>query len=238
MRILFPGLALPPDDYAGLVAVLDGETRVLNTLADPVTSPFETLRTALDAGQGPHELIGHSIGALSAIEWALGAPYEVSRTILLDPSDPWGRPVPPLLGGPAGAGLRWAVSGMSRSPALARSLGRRGRAAMLGIYGVAEDPLTAERVAALFGNRDALGAVARQLTDVPHQLARVRALLARSSELPTATVIASTGGNGRPDPSVLRLAERIGARTEFVPAGHLFPMTNPVETAALIAQSS
>lgn len=96
-------------DNAALVRLLPGPTRVLDTLAVPVTSAIERIRPALGAQRGHHELIGHSIGALTALRWAFAHPGQVSRVILLDPTDPRSDPVPTLLGGhrrdrPAGAG--------------------------------------------------------------------------------------------------------------------------------------
>ncbi len=230
MRLLLPGLCLSQDDYAALAATLPGETRILNTLTTPVTSAPEDLRAALAAGPGPHELIGHSIGGLSAVRWAAQWPEEIDNLILLDPSDPWSEPVPRWLGGRGGRLLTGIVGWLSSSRRLAVRLGRRGRRALLGMYGVTEDPLSSDRIDELFCRRTALLAVAEQLTGVPGVVAAVRALDEDAVSAIRVLLIFSAGESD----VAQRLADRWRADRKEVDAGHLFPITHPALTAGLI----
>lgn len=239
MRILLPGLALAPDDYAALVRLLPGPMRVLDTLAVPVTSAIERIRPALGAQRGHHELIGHSIGALTALRWAFAHPGQVSRVILLDPTDPRSDPVPTLLGGIGGTALQGLVGTLGALPAPARTAGRRGRRALLGISGVTDDHLSPARIDELYGTRAALSAIARQITDVPARVRETRALLDCSPGWPGPPihVVAATGDAGSADPAIVRLAATLGADLRTIDAGHLFPLTDPSTAAALIVQA-
>lgn len=231
-RVLLPGLTIPVDDYAALVAALPGQTVVLDTLATPVTAPTGELRASLELPEAPYELVGHSIGALSALEWAALHADEVSRVVLLDPSDPWGAPVPGIFGGLIGRILVALVGLVARSRQAALALGRWGRRSVLGGYGVTTDPLSPGRVDDLFGSRAALVVVATQVVGVPARVSRVRRLLARVPELPPVVVIASREGEPTDLAASDALAARLGAPLVMTAGGHLFPMTHPGPTAA------
>jgi len=232
-RVLLPGLTLPVDDYAGLVDALDGDTVVLNTLVVPVTGVTARLRSFM-VPQPPYELVGHSVGALAALEWAAAHPDEVTRVVLLDPSDPYGAPVPTALGGSSGRLLTALVRAMCRSRRITRALGRWGRRTVLNTYGVVDDPLPLSRVDALFGTREALAAVVAQVVGVPAQVARVRALLDAGFTPPDVVVIGSSEGATADSEATARLAERLGTTVVVVPGAHLFPMTHPTSTAAAL----
>ena len=235
-RILFPGLALPVDDYRAFVAALPGETEVLDTLVTPVTGTAARLRVGLVVPEEPYEVVGHSVGAFAALEWAAAHPLAVSRIVLLEPSDPWGTPVPVALGGGAGRVLVAVVSLLARSGLVARALGRRGRATLLGMYGVRHDPMPRSRIDELLGTRAGLVSAVRQVVAVPSQVARARMLLGGSG-IETADVVVIVADNGAaPDTAAAtRLAERLGAGTVVVPGGHLCPMTHPESTAAAVS---
>lgn len=230
-RVLLPGITLPTDDYAALVAALPGETVVLDTLVTPVTGTTAELRAGLALPVAPYELVGHSVGALAALEWAAAHPGEVSRLVLLDPSDPFGAPVPAALGGVLGRVVVATVGVLARSPRVARSLGRRGRRTVLGTYGVAVDPLSTTRVDALFGTRTGLVTAVAQVVRIPAQVTRVRALLDAGFTPPQVVVLASRDG-GLDHTATGRLADRLGAAVVGVPGGHLCAMTHPGSTAA------
>ena len=229
-RVLLPGMPLPVDDYLGLVASLPGDTVVLDTLVVPVTGTTAELRAGVDLPEEPYELVGHSIGALAALEWAAHHPLEVSRIVLLDPSDPWGTPVPAALGGRAGRVVVSLVRFLASQPRIALALGRWGRRTVLSMYGVSEDPMPRERVDAVFGTRDSLASVARQIASVPAQVERVRALLDAGFEPPDVVMLIARDGNPPDREASVRLAERLGARVIAVPGTHLFPMTHPGTT--------
>jgi pimeloyl-ACP methyl ester carboxylesterase len=235
-RILLPGLTLPTDDYTALGALLPGHTVILDTLTTPVTGTPADLRRGLTVPEAPYELVGHSVGALAALEWAAQYPGEVSRVVLLDPADPFGTPVPARLGGVLGRLLVAVVIALARSRVLARVLGRWGRRTVLGAYGVVVDPLSPARIDELFGTRAGLAAVARQVVGVPSQVNRVRALLGAGLTVPRVVVMGSSDGALADGLAIARLAARLGVPVVPVPGGHLFPMTHPSTTAAAITE--
>ncbi|WP_410786224.1 alpha/beta fold hydrolase [Kribbella sp. C-35] len=86
--IVVPGLAETPEEFSRLVELLPGEdVRVIDPWCTPITSDVDVLRAAVgvrpDAEIG---LIGHSIGGLAALRWALTRPLEVTRLVLVDSS--------------------------------------------------------------------------------------------------------------------------------------------------------
>ncbi len=86
--IVLPGLAETPEEFARVVELLpDEDLRVIDPWRTPITSSVDELRTAAavpaDAEIG---LIGHSIGGLAALRWALTRPLEVTRLVLVDTS--------------------------------------------------------------------------------------------------------------------------------------------------------
>ena len=231
MRVVLPGLTLPTDDYAAFVALLDGPTVVFDTLASPVTAPIDELRSTLDLPDEPHELIGHSVGALAALEWAARYPESVSRVVLLDPTDPYGEPVPEFMGRRAGRIVVAVVERLARSHRIARALGRWGRRTVLGFYGVAKDPLPLDRVDELFATREALAVVAAQVAGVPAQVARVRALVDSGFAPPNLVIIAARDADGADRRVIAELAARLGTPVIETRGKHLFPMTHPEMTA-------
>ena len=238
-RVLLPGVPIPADDYLALVAALPGSTVVLDTLSTPVTRATTELRAALSLpDRVPYELVGHSIGALAALEWAALHPLAVSRVVLLDPADPWGAPVPAALGGAAGTVLSGSVSLLARSRLAARTLGRWGRRTVLRSYGVSADHLSPGRVDELFGTRAGLMAITEQVTGVPTQVARVRALLERGFRPPDIVVIGASAGQPGDRAATERLAAHLGTRVIPVPGAHLFPMTHPEATAAAMSAAT
>jgi lipase len=86
--IVLPGLAETPEEFARVVELLPGlDVRLIDPWRTPITSDVDELRTATgvhaDAEIG---LIGHSIGGLAALRWALTRPLEVTRLVLVDTS--------------------------------------------------------------------------------------------------------------------------------------------------------
>jgi lipase len=237
-RVLLPGLTIPPDDYEELVALLPGQTVVLNTLVTPVTGTTIELRSAMTVPHEPYELVGHSIGALAALEWAAQSPAAVSRLVLLDPTDAYGTPVPVALGGTPGRVLVGVIGRLSRSRRIARTIGRWGRRTVLGMYGITTDPLPTTRIDELFGTRDGVAAAVVQVVGTPALVLRARALLDSAPMLPPIVIVTSQGGAASDHEATAMLAAMLGAELVDSPGGHLFPMTHPSETANLIARQS
>ncbi|WP_327638296.1 alpha/beta hydrolase [Kribbella sp. NBC_00482] len=86
--IVVPGLAETPEEFSRLVELLpDEDVRVIDPWRTPIKSDVDALRAA--AGVRPDAeigLIGHSIGGLAALRWALTRPHEVTRLVLVDSS--------------------------------------------------------------------------------------------------------------------------------------------------------
>lgn len=86
--VVLPGLAETPEEFARVVELLPGlDLRVIDPWRTPITSDVDELRRAAgvpaDAEIG---LIGHSIGGLAVLRWALTRPLEVTRLVLVDSS--------------------------------------------------------------------------------------------------------------------------------------------------------
>jgi len=86
--IVVPGLAETPEEFGRVVELLPGEdVRVIDPWRTPISSDVDALRAAAgvqaDAEIG---LVGHSIGGLAVLRWALTRPYEVTRLVLVDTS--------------------------------------------------------------------------------------------------------------------------------------------------------
>ena len=86
--IVLPGLAETPEEFARVVELLpDADLRVIDPWRTPVTSDVDQLRTAAGVPAGAElGLIGHSIGGLAALRWALTRPLEVQQLVLVDTS--------------------------------------------------------------------------------------------------------------------------------------------------------
>lgn len=81
MQILIPGLALAPELYYSSYPQAH--------LVDPwVTSWTNATDYFPVSDDEPCTLIGHSLGGLVALEWALLHPHRVAKLILLDPTFP------------------------------------------------------------------------------------------------------------------------------------------------------
>jgi lipase len=86
--IVVPGLAETPEEFGRVAELLAGEdVRVIDPWRTPITSDVDALRAA--AGVQPDAeigLVGHSIGGLAVLRWALTRPDEVTRLVLVDTS--------------------------------------------------------------------------------------------------------------------------------------------------------
>ncbi|SDU80497.1 alpha/beta hydrolase [Arcanobacterium phocae] len=83
MNIIVPGLALAPEFYEARFPI----ARVVDTWCFPWISSCSDANNFYYDGE-PITLIGHSLGGLMALEWALLFPQNVCRLVLLDPTFP------------------------------------------------------------------------------------------------------------------------------------------------------
>ena len=123
--IVLPGLAETPEEFARVVDLLPGEDlRVIDPWRTPITSDVDELRTATGVpAEAEIGLVGHSIGGLAALRWALTRPLEVTRLVLVDTSLT------------SETGLRWLYPGTRGDRAVRaflRFLGRIGGPQVLG----------------------------------------------------------------------------------------------------------
>jgi pimeloyl-ACP methyl ester carboxylesterase len=86
--VVLPGLAETPEEFDRVVELLPGlDLRVIDPWCTPVTSDVDELRRAAGVpAEAEIGLIGHSIGGLAVLRWALTRPLEVSRVVLVDTS--------------------------------------------------------------------------------------------------------------------------------------------------------
>ncbi|MEI8407445.1 MULTISPECIES: alpha/beta fold hydrolase [unclassified Kribbella] len=86
--VVLPGLAETPEEFARVVELLPGvDLRVIDPWCTPITSTVDELRTAAGVpGDAEIGLIGHSIGGLAVLRWALTRPLDVTRLVLVDTS--------------------------------------------------------------------------------------------------------------------------------------------------------
>ncbi|MCL8027449.1 alpha/beta hydrolase [Nocardioides bruguierae] len=234
---LLPGIALLASDYTALADEVrtlrpGWRVEVLDALDVPVTDPVAHLRDHLgerDLGE-PVVLVGHSLGALAAVEWAATRPGEVAGLVLLDPSDPWGDVDARLLpGGPVHRLVRRCFSLVTRVPVAARPLGRSARAGILAASGE-EEWAPRDLLARRYGTRAGVLSVWDQLCGRFTQLGRVAPLVERV--VAPATVLLAHAPDE--DPGAHPLVAALGAAVVPVAGTHCFPCVLPAETARLV----
>ena len=87
--LILPGWGLPPKDYEKLADLLGPDTRTLDSWKVPLTADTDDIRAELGASDSQKvDLLGHSLGGLAAIEWALRRPGQVRQLVLIDPTAP------------------------------------------------------------------------------------------------------------------------------------------------------
>jgi lipase len=246
--IVVPGLAETPEEFGRVVALLPGEdVRVVDPWRTPTTSDVEALRAAVGVQPGDEiGLVGHSIGGLAVLRWALARPEDVSRLILVDSS---------LL---SETGLRPFYPGRRGDRAVRavmRFLGRIGVPVVLG-------PVV-RRLFVRIGsrsNRDLLSkATARERYGAREswllfwaELAASWALAAEVAQLVAgpigaiapASLLVATGGSSRFTAKgwlagQRRLADLIGGTVEVLPdSAHLVHLDRPDAIAAAVLRSA
>lgn len=239
--VVLPGLALTPEDFAPLAGELRDaagteDVRVLDAWRTPVTGPVDTVRAALRVdGAEPVDLVGHSVGGLAALEWALLHPDEVRRVVLLDPTSPWEAHLPALHPGRPTALVGDALAGVIGS--VLATAGPTLRRGAVRVVARRPDPLPRDAARARYGRPSTWRMLAREWFASWEQAPRVRALLDGGRALPpTAEPLLVTGlrASARFLRQQRELSDRLAVpRVGLAGEGHLFPLTRPDVVARL-----
>jgi lipase len=242
--IVLPGLAETPEEFARVVELLpDEDLRVIDPWRTPITSDVDELRTAAGVPAGAEiGLIGHSIGGLAAMRWALSRPLEVTRLVLVDTSLT------------SETGVRWLYPGTRGdrgARASLRFLGRIGVPQLLGptlrrlivrIGSVSNRDLLSKATAkSRYGASTSWVLFWDELASSWEVAAEVAKLVAApiGAVAPTVLLVA-TGGSSRPTArswlaGQRRLAEIFRGAVEVLPdSAHLIQLDRPDAIAAAV----
>ncbi len=253
--VVLPGLLLAPSDMEPVARVVreqypDATVLVLDSWDTAVTAPVGEVRAQLGLveAQAPGSvgLVGHSVGGLAAIEWALTHPEEVGAVLLLDPTTPF---LPRRPERPAPVGLTLLAervvhtSGLllSRCPAVTRwgpALRRRAW------YDATHrpDPLPDDEAVRRYGTPEAWRLLTGQYEQSWAQAERVTELFARDAgalQRLAVRPVQLVGWGRRGQGAFLReereLGARLGARVYGLRGeGHMFPLTRPDVVAQVL----
>ena len=209
MWLILPGWGLAPDDYASLAKGLGSDANVVDSWRTPTTGDISAVRAALGADDSEIDLIGHSIGGLAAVEWALRYPEQIGRLVLLDPPTP-------------------------RRRAAASPVGKSLRRAGIRLATKNPDSLPSGEADARYGTAEAWRLLANQLYESREQEGRVARLLATrtsTSQMPAAVHLVGAGSRTT-QRRFLRaqweLSQRLPTHIVMLPGqNHLFPVTRP-----------
>jgi lipase len=246
--IVVPGLAETPEEFGRVVELLPGEdVRVIDPWRTPISSDVDALRAA--AGVGPDAeigLVGHSIGGLAVLRWALTRPHEVSRLVLVDSSLT------------SETGLRAFYPGKRGDRAVraaARFFGRAGVPQVLGptirrlivwLGSMSNQDLLSKATArARYGGETSWLLFWDELAGSWELAAEVAKLVAGPVDaIAPTTVLVATGGTSRFTAKgwlagQQRLADRLGGAVEVLPnSAHLVHLDRPDAIATAVRRSN
>ncbi|MEV0791654.1 alpha/beta hydrolase [Kribbella sp. NPDC050459] len=246
--IVVPGLAETPEEFGRVVELLPGEdVRVIDPWRTPISSGVDALRAA--AGVQPDAeigLVGHSIGGLAVLRWALTRPYEVTRLVLVDSSLT------------SETGLRAFYPGKRGDRAMraaARFLGRVGVPRLLGpavrrlivrLGSMSNHDLLSKATArARYGGESSWLLFWDELAGSWELAAEVAKLVADPVDpIAPTTVLVATGGTSRFTAKrwlagQQRLADRLGGTVEVLPnSAHLVHLDRPDAIATAVSGRS
>ena len=253
--VVLPGLLLAPSDMEPVARVVreqspDATVLVLDSWDTAVTAPVGEVRAQLGLveAQAPGSvgLVGHSVGGLAAIEWALTHPEEVGAVLLHDPTTPF---LPRRPERPAPVGLTLLAervvhtSGLllSRCPAVTRwgpALRRRAW------YDATHrpDPLPDDEAVRRYGTPEAWRLLTGQYEQSWAQAERVTELFARDAgalQRLAVRPVQLVGWGRRGQGAFLReereLGARLGAKVDGLRGeGHMVPLTRPDVVAQVL----
>ena len=240
--VVLPGLAETPEEFGGIAVLLPaGDIHVVDPWRTPVTAPVESLRSATGV-EMPVGLVGHSIGGLAALRWALTHPGDVDRLILVDTSLT------------SETGLRWFYPGTTGDRVVRWVLSALGRIGVPGVFGPAlrrlgvrigsrtnRDLLTKEIAKNRYGAASSWLLFWDELTGSWALAAEVEALLRQPlPALPPTVLLVATGGSSRFTArgwlaGQRALAARLNATVEVLPdSAHLVHLDRPDAIAAAL----
>ncbi len=232
--VILPGLAESPEEFGAVRAELPPETDVVivDPWRTPVTSPLERLREL--AGPGPVGLVGHSLGGLAALRWALSEPARVSALVLADTTLPHEDGWLPFHPGRVGDRMiRTTLAGLRRTP-VPRLIGPVLRDASLRTSGRgAADPLPRARMKERYGADDSWPLFWEELSAGWPLAAEVERMLGGPVP-PTVQLVAGAGPFRQYRLDRQRaLSDRLGSRLVVLPdSSHLIQLDRPDAIAA------
>ncbi|MGZ0150451.1 alpha/beta hydrolase [Kribbella sp. WER1] len=209
----------------------------------PVTSDVDALRAA--AGVPPRTpvgLIGHSIGGLAVLRWALTRPAEVSRLILVDSSLPSETGWQPFYPGQRGDQATRSVVRFLGQVGVPQTVGTTVRRLSIRFGSTANrDPLSKATAKERYGGQDSWLIFWDELSASWELAAEVAKLVdAPVDGLPPTTFLVATGGMNRfTAKSWLdgheKLAATLGASLEVLPdSEHLVHLDRPDAIASAV----
>ncbi|MFB6725023.1 alpha/beta fold hydrolase [Kribbella sp. NPDC056345] len=196
--IVLPGMAETAEEFDRLRELLpEHDLRVIDPWQTPVSADPDVLRAA--AGVPPVVaigLIGHSIGGLAAMRWALTRPQEVPRLILVDTTLPSESGRHWLYPGTSAERVVRVVLGFYGRIGLPRLVGPLVRRSMVRVGSVTKrDPLPKATIRKLYGDPRSWQRFWAELTASWTTAQEVKKLLPASG-VPTRLLVA-TGGSSR-----------------------------------------
>jgi lipase len=235
--IVVPGLAETPEEFGRVVELLpDLDVRVIDPWRTPITSDVDALRAAAGVPPGAEvALVGHSIGGLAVLRWALTRPHEVTRLVLVDSSltsETGWRPFYPGRRGDRAVrsvvkALAWVGVPQSLGPAVRRLIVRLGSTAN-------HDPLSRATAKARYGGRDSWLLFWDELAGSWELAAEVTKLVAAPvGTIAPTTLLVATGGSSRFTAKgwlagQQKLADLLGATVEVLKdSAHLVHLDRP-----------